>query len=138
MDQDELDELLKKAAQSLFDHQPDIYDFTPETGQTEWNLAHHLANEVQRLLPQYSCDLELLKPNHDNRRPDIIFHRRGKHDSNFLVIELKRDGNEAVIRNDTQKILRYWFRPDLHYEFGAVINLKSDKTFEISVFRRPG
>ncbi|MGA2733069.1 MAG: hypothetical protein ABSG35_10810 [Syntrophobacteraceae bacterium] len=44
MDKISIKKLLDQAVESLFANQPNIFDFTSETGQTEWNLAHHLAN----------------------------------------------------------------------------------------------
>lgn len=133
MDEKQIEEILKRAIETLFVNQPDIYEFTPETRQTEWNLAHHLANEIHPLFPELSCDLEVSKPNLENRRPDIILHRRGIQDHNFLVVEVKRDGIEEEIRSDIEKIRTYWFGQPLRYQFGAVVNLKSDKSWHVQV-----
>ena len=97
-------------------------------------MAHHLANEVQKHFAELDCDLDVIKVNLDRRRPDIILHKRGSHDSNFLVIEVKRDGSSAAIRDDIDKIMHYWFNNPLCYKFGAVINLKSNKTGQVQVF----
>jgi hypothetical protein len=43
MDERAIKTKLETAAKALIDNQPDIFDFTSETGQTEWNLTHHLA-----------------------------------------------------------------------------------------------
>jgi hypothetical protein len=93
MDESKLETILKHAVANLFDHQPNIFEFTPQTGQTEWNLAYHLAVELSALLPDLHCDIDVLKRGYGygNRRPDIIFHERRTHRSNFLVIEMKRD-----------------------------------------------
>ena len=130
----DLRKLLENAVESLFTNQPNIFDFTSETGQTEWNLAHHYANEVWRSLPSFECDLDVVKANIGNKRPDIIFHKRGSNDSNFLVIEVKRDGDSAEIRSDINKIKLYWFGDHLHYKFGATVNLKADKTGSVEIF----
>ena len=42
---------LKSAAENLFAKR-NLSDFTSVTGETEWNLAHHLANEIYQLFPQ--------------------------------------------------------------------------------------
>lgn len=128
-----LEKKLRIAIQSLFANQPNIFEFTSETGQTEWNLAHHLANEIHDLLPDYDCDLDVIKENFGNRRPDIIFHARGNHKNNFLVVELKRGGSRAELDHDLHKIQAYWFGGNLNYKFGAVINIRSDKTYEVVV-----
>ncbi len=85
MDESEIKETLEAAATSLYEGQPDIFDFTSETGQTEWNLAHHLANEIHEYFPACHCDLDITKRNFRNHRPDIIIHIRGSNDFNFLV-----------------------------------------------------
>jgi hypothetical protein len=126
--------ILENAIESLFINQPNIFDFTSETGQTEWNLAHHYANEVHKLLSDLDCDLDVVKINLDNKRPDIIFHSRGGHKSNFLVIEVKRDSSQSELTSDIQKIKSSWFGDRLCYQFGAVVNLKSKKTGEVKVF----
>jgi hypothetical protein len=127
--------IIEKAAKTLFENQPNIFDFTSETAQTEWNLAHHLAVELHRLFPNFDCDLDVTKRNLGNRRPDIILHKRGTHKSNFLVIEVKRDGHAADLKADTEKVADYWFPKPLKYQFGAVIDLRSDKTYGVQLFQ---
>lgn len=131
----DIKDILVRAVKELFEHQPDINDFTSETGQTEWNLAHHLANEISTFLPDYSCDLDVTKRNYDNRRPDIVFHRRGTNECNLLVVELKRYGSVTGIDQDIRKVMEDWFRGSLRYEFGAIINLKGISDSEIMVFQ---
>lgn len=75
--------------ETLLELQPDLFTFTSQTNQTEWNLAHHLADEVHKEFPDLHCDVDVIKPNLDRKRPDIVLHRRGTHESNFLVVELK-------------------------------------------------
>ncbi len=110
---------LDNAVNLLLNHQPNLSDFTSETGQTEWNIAHHLANEIHSLFPEHDCDLDITKPNLGNRRPDIILHKRGSQARNFLVIEVKRDISGTA--DDLEKIKNYWFVEPLKYKFGAVI-----------------
>jgi hypothetical protein len=135
MNQNKLKNILESAAYNLFRNQPNIFEFTSETGQTEWNLTHHLANEIHKLLPDYDCDLDVTKRNYDNRRPDIIFHKRGTNRYNLLVIEVKKDGSAQDLSDDIQKIKSDWFKEPSHYQFGAMINLKSDGSWEIKVFK---
>ena len=42
---------LKGAAENLFAKR-NLSDFTSVAGETEWNLAPHLANEIYQLFPQ--------------------------------------------------------------------------------------
>ncbi len=93
MDEKQLEETVRRAATNLFEHQPNMFDFTSETNQTEWNLAHHLAVEIHQFFPDLDCDVDVIKVNLERKRPDIILHRRGGED-NFVVIEVKRDGDD--------------------------------------------
>jgi len=137
MNESKLKSILEKAIANLFEHQPNILKFTAQTGQTEWNLAYHLAVELSALLPALDCDIDVLKRGYGygNRRPDIIFHARGNHRSNFLVIEMKRDGKLTDIRRDIKKIQGHWFRRPLHYQFGASINLRTDGNHEVQILK---
>lgn len=135
MNESDLKSALEQAIANLFEHQQNIFEFTPETGQTEWNLAHHLAVELHTFFPSLDYDLDVIKRGYDNMRPDIIFHKRGTHESNFLVIEVKRDGSPGAIAQDVEKIKGYWFRAPLHYEYGATINLRTDRNHEIQVLK---
>ena len=137
MDESALESMLVRAVQNLFEMQPNIFEFTSETGQTEWNLAHHLANEVHKLFPELDCDLDVVKRHYDMRRPDIILHRRGTHADNFLVIEVKKDGGSEEIAHDLRRISEQWFRDPLHYQFGAVVNLRTDGRYKLRVLRNP-
>ncbi len=128
--------LINKACIDMHRNQPNIFNsFTHRTRQTEWNLGHHLAFELKKFLPQYDCDLDVIKTNEENKRPDIIFHTRGKVANDFLVIEVKWRGGENAMENDANKIREFWFDRNLNYKFGAVVYLHSDKTSDIRVFR---
>ena len=76
-------------------------------------------------------DLDVVKMNYENRRPDIIFHKRGTHEANHLVVEIKRDGSPREADADIKKIESHWFRAPLRYEFGAVVNLRKDGKHEV-------
>lgn len=125
MEQAEINLILDKALTKLFQNEPDIFQFTSHTHQSEWNLAHHYAKEVQEYFIKhgYSCDLDIIKVNFNNMRPDIIIHKRGTHVDNLLVIEVKRDGNRTLLDADKEKIKTQWFHPPLSYQFGAVVNI---------------
>ena len=61
MNKEEIKEKLENAIKNLFTNQEDIFEFTSESGATEWNLAHHLAFEIQKEFPQFQHDIELTK-----------------------------------------------------------------------------
>jgi len=135
MDIAEIEQILKSAVKNLFQSQPTIYDFTPESGRSEWNLAHHLANQIMKLCPSLDCDLEIPKRNIKNRRPDIVLHRRTTHKENRLVVEVKTDQTQKEIPHDIDKVKADWFQSKLCYQFGAVVHLKVNKTADVMVFQ---
>lgn len=130
----QIETILNQAVKELFVSQPDIFDYTSATGQTEWNLAHHLAVEVIKHFPGYRSDLDVTKHDFNNRRPDIIVHKRGNHTDNLLVIEVKFNGSDTKLNNDVAKIKNSWFEHPLRYHFGAVVDLRSDFSSEVRAF----
>jgi len=127
-----LGNILCSSIKNLFDHQPDIFKFAPETSETEWNLGHHLANEIHNYIFWLNCDLDLTKAQYSYKRPDIVFHKRGIHALNFLVVELKHRG--ASSEEDIKKIGEYWMGPSLHYRFGARINILKPAEYKVILF----
>lgn len=136
MNEGSVKEAIEKAVNSLFANQPDIFRLTPASAQTEWNLTTHLARELSVLFPEFACDIDLQKPEAGDRRPDIVLHRRGTHEDNFLVIEVKRD-NRRAIPGELDKIERYWFAEPYLYRFGAAVNLNSDFTYQVEIRVNP-
>jgi len=126
MTTEEIKTKLEIALRRLHDSQPDLFAFTPDTNQTEWNLTHHLASEIHRAFPDHHCDVDVAKPNFHNRRPDIIVHWRGTHESNLLVIELKRAQKDAP--EEIEKIKNFWFQSPLNYQYGAVIVVNDENS----------
>lgn len=124
--------ILTSAIRNLFDQQPDVLKDTSRTGMTEWNLGHHLANEIAKYIFWLNHDMDVMKRNHNNRRPDIIFHKRRINALNFIVIELKRRGISSD--EDIRKIKEDWMGPELHYRFGASINISNKNKYEVIVF----
>jgi hypothetical protein len=111
--------------------------FSSETGQTEWNLAAHLAPEIVKYFKGYSYDIDVVKVHHSNKRPDII-HRRGSETRyNLLVVEVKREGSEVELLSDAKKIQDHWFSEGLQYRFGATVNLETGNSANIEVFDNP-
>jgi hypothetical protein len=101
------------------------------------DLAQHLARAIEGYLPELQHDVDLIKPSAGRRRPDIVFHVAKTHQSNFLVIELKKDGSDRELLADVAKIRRYWFAIPYRYSFGAAINLHEGHTAEIRVIANP-
>ena len=63
--------------------------------------------------------------------PDVIVHKRGKHDSNLLVIEMKKAPNQSGLDSDRRRIQR--FRKQLDYKAGALVICKTGRHSAISV-----
>ncbi len=128
-----VERILFSSLKNLFLNQPDIFNFTSQTGQTEWNLCHHLANEIHKYIFWLDHDLDVTKRNLDNKRPDIIFHKRGINELNFLVVEVKY--KDRPIKEDMIKIKKDWMGNELHYRFGASIKFyKNERKFDIFLF----
>jgi hypothetical protein len=135
---DTIRELLRTAVADLYRNESDIDQFSSETAQTEWNLAAHLAPEIIKYFEGYSYDIDVIKVNHKNKRPDIIIRRRGPEtDYNLLVVEVKREGSELGVDSDIEKIRSHWFGEGLQYQLGATINLKVRDALDIRVFANP-
>jgi hypothetical protein len=127
--------ILCSALKNLFDNQSDIFNFTSQTGQTEWNLTHHLANEIHKYIFWLNHDLDVMKKNVGNKRPDIIFHKREINELNFLVVEVKR---YASVEKDIRKIQEHWMKGELKYRFGANIKIVSKDKYEVIIFENNG
>lgn len=129
--------ILGLSIRSLFAQQPDILKNTSQTGMTEWNLSHHLANQIAKYIFWLDCDLDVTKRNYDSHRPDIIFHKRGTNSLNYLVIELKcNNPSEDDIKEDIRKITKDWMAGELRYRFGASVVVRSVDDYEGQVFDR--
>lgn len=120
-----MDELIKNIVYSsiinLFKNQPDIFENTDQTNFTEWNLSYHLSNEIAKYIFWLNVDLDVTKRNYQNRRPDIIFHKRNTNALNFLVVELKKSKNDNA--SDINKIIEDWMKKPLNYRYGVYINI---------------
>ena len=131
-----INRILCSALKNLFDSQQDILNFTSQTGQTEWNLTHHLANEIHKYIFWLNHDLDVTKRNIHNKRPDIIFHKRGTNELNFLIIEVKY--GDVSVEEDIKKIQEDWMGGELNYRFGASIKIVSKDKYEVIVFENNG
>ena len=123
---------ITEAIKALLADQPDLFELTEASRETEWNLASQFARKLAPFFDEYRCDLELLKPEAGNRRPDIVIHKRGTFESDLLVLEVKRDNLKGTLA-DKEKVERHWFAQPYLYQFGAVVNLNSDCTYYVEV-----
>lgn len=124
--------IINAAVQDLFIQQPDILNTTSQTTMTEWNIAHHLSNSIKKYLFWYDNDNDVVKRHYDNKRPDMIFHKRISNANNFLVVELKM--GDVINDNDVTKIKEDWFNGELHYSFGACISINRSDNYILQVF----
>ncbi|MFD2924484.1 hypothetical protein [Halobacillus naozhouensis] len=132
-----MDELIKDVVYSsiknLFHNQPDIFVNTRYTNFTEWNLSYHLSNEIAKYIFWLDVDLDVTKRNYNNRRPDIIFHKRRTNSLNYLVVELKKIKNDN--QSDICKLKEDWMREPLNYKYGVYINIWGKDRFKAIVLR---
>jgi len=134
---DLISEILCSSIINLFNHQPDILTHTFQTTMTEWNFAHHLANEIAKYIFWLNHDVDVTKRNYNSKRPDIIFHKRGIDVLNILVVEIKcNNDNESDIKYDIQKITEDWMQPSLSYRFGVSIVVISKNDWKVTIFER--
>lgn len=104
-------------------------------------ITHKLGCYLQNKYKNINVDCEYNR-NHDNPKqiqqngqnrnikPDIIVHRRGSNDFNFLVIEAKKSNNSQR-ENDLEKLQAYLYDPlryqcSLYIEFRVVSNLTKE------------
>jgi len=130
---DLLARILASSIRNLGEKQPDVFENTFFTNMTEWNLAHHLANEISQYIFWLDHDLDVIKKRHHNQRPDIIFHKRATNALNFLVIELKKNyyfTPESLRESeDYKKVKENWMGKKLHYRFGAFLNIQDRERY---------
>ncbi|QGQ44756.1 hypothetical protein [Metabacillus sediminilitoris] len=130
-----MDELIKdiiySSIKNLFQNQPDIFVNTRYTNFTEWNLSYHLSNEIAKYIFWLNVDLDVTKRNYNNRRPDIIFHKRRTNSLNYLVVELKKSKKDN--QSDICKLKEDWMREPLNYRYGAYINIWGKDNFKAIV-----
>lgn len=127
-----LTDIIYSSIRNLFENQPNIFENTTFTNYTEWNLSYHFSNELSKYLYFLNVDIDVTKRNYKNRRPDIIFHKRGTNELNFLVIELKKD--KADKRQDIPKIKEDWMQRPLYYPYGSYVNIWGLNKFEAILF----
>jgi len=118
-----LTQILASAAESMWRIEPTLGRYTNDTSQHELNLAFHYAIELRPWFSWLDCDFDVMKPNVDSDRPDIILHRRGTHALNYLVIEVKRAAYRKGVKPDLERIRLQWFAQPLNYRFGASVVL---------------
>jgi hypothetical protein len=49
---------------------------------------------------------------------------------------MKLNGSSRKLDADLEKVKSYWFEEPLRYEFGAAVNIDTNKTYEVRVLRR--
>lgn len=129
-------DIIFNSIRNLFVNQPDVMTYTSETGMTEWNLGHHLANEIKKYLFWLDNDNDVTKPNIDYHRPDAIYHIRGTKKLNFLAVEIKKT-NENDYQKDIQKVKEEWVESHhLEYRFGASILIKGIDDWKFTLIQK--
>jgi len=57
--------------------------------------------------------------------PDVIVHRRGRNNANYLVIEFKKDTNPVPLKVDAAKLQGFQADDRLRYRFALLIVLRT-------------
>jgi len=112
---DEAQELTRQAAKAISDTQPEVW------GMPEWNICHHLANELAKKFEGFNLDVELRKQ--DGRRPDIVVHQRGHNENNLIVFQVKIKPSTASIQEDLDKIRNTFFQEPYSYKYGIFLSV---------------
>lgn len=135
-----LQTIICTALNNTFAGQPTLSKFVPqETAEREPNLSFHFANELWRFLFWLDCDFDVTKKFHNDKRPDIVFHRRGINALNFLIVEVKRKSNPEGFEEDVDKIHQHWFDGHLKYQFGASVVIDENSgDYEVRLLERGG
>ena len=134
----------------------------------ERTLSHKLAEYLQRAFPKYDVDCEYNKmPKEDAKEyvnktldldvegtesddekgvtvyPDIVVHKRGNNENNYLVIEVKkkqyaeqkrRGGQETYKEFDFRKLEAY--TKHLKYAYGIYLEFDKDNISDLKVLER--
>lgn len=107
-----------------------------ENDAHEVTISHKLACYLQDMFEAFDVDIEFNKNLTDSkrvdneiRRPDIIVHKRGTNDFNFIVIEIKKSSN-ANENFDAQKIRNMMDQLNYRYGFYIEFNVGEEITEE--------
>jgi len=145
-----------------------LESFILKEGLNERTIAHKLAEYIQRVFPNYDVDCEYNKmPVEDAREyvkktleldpediesddekaitvyPDIIVHKRGSNESNYLVIEvkkkeyaeIKRKGKEETYKEfDIRKLKAY--TKHLNYTYGIYLEFNKDNISDLKFVKK--
>ncbi|MCV4230540.1 hypothetical protein OHJ21_05100 [Virgibacillus sp. LDC1] len=120
--------LIYSSIQNFFQNENDFFEYTSQTGMTEWNLTHHVSNELSKYIFWLNHELDVTKLEYKRKRPDVIFHKRASNRFNFLVVEAKKNRRDK--QRDIQKIEEHWMSKTLNYRFGAYINIWGPNQFK--------
>ena len=103
----------------------------------ERSITHKMAEYLQQEFSEYHVDCEYNRDGHFTKKlatkkidtddieaqtiyPDIIIHKRGDNNNNFVIIEAKKAyANEIGKNKDIQKLKDY--EEQLHYKFAIFI-----------------
>ena len=91
MNAEEVSDILTTAANLLLEHQPTLFLFTSPTNQTEWNIAHHLANEMAHSFDGFHRHVDVAKPEIlETEGQTSLSTGAEPTKKTFLVVEVKR------------------------------------------------
>ena len=121
----------------MWKEEPTLSRYSPATMEHELNIAFHYASRLRRWFTWLDCDYDIQKSDLGCKRPDIVFHVRGVHEFNLLIIEVKRKGDVKGGQDDLKKIHANWFSAPYLYQYGAsVVFNEADKTAKLRVIQK--
>lgn len=112
---DEVSNKIREAIQKISDTNGSIWR------TTEWNICHHLACKLAEEFSDFNVDVELEKE--DQRRPDIVIHKRGDNENNLVVFQVKKNPTTLDIEKDIEKIQSTFFGEPYKYSYGIFISI---------------
>lgn len=127
MTKNDIQESLRRAPKQPSFEETARGQMTSDSDIRECHFVYHFANSLGQQFPDYTCDIEVAKPNLERKWPDIMIHRRGRHMDNPFVAHTKRNcrATAQAIQCDICKTRSSFFCSTLRYRFGPLVILEN-------------
>jgi hypothetical protein len=94
--------------------------------QSEYFKDYHIDTEYNRNLDNCKCLSETEWENGKGAYPDLIIHKRGRNDSNLLVVEFKAWWSDDSLEKIDKKKLKAFKRSPYNYSYALFIKFDED------------
>ena len=110
---------------------------------SELSISHKLGHYLALLVTEYDVDCEYNRNKDDKKnmgesriRPDIIIHKRGSNENNFVVIEIKPWWNSDNTLYDKKKLeFLTSIDSDFKYKYGLSLLINKNRVeVEVKIF----